>query len=203
MAKNKIPGSDKAWSILAKLDPAAVCKAGAVSFDGVSGAYVVRSFGRDVIVSLQQRSIAVTSPEDNALFTKLGYFFDLSVLWYLVSAKDLPPSGRLVKLQTMQGGEIFTKGSHVLPLDRIADQFGTDREGFLERGLSLGGTATKIGDASLELHPFPRVPAVLVLWLKDEEFPARADLLFDSTCILQVPIDILWSIAMMTVLVMK
>jgi hypothetical protein len=60
-----------------------------------------------------------------------------------------------------------------------------------------------LGDASLELHPFPRVPAVLVLWLKDEEFPARADLLFDSTCILQVPIDILWSIAMMTVLVMK
>jgi hypothetical protein len=203
MAENKIPGSDKAWSILAKLDPAAVCKAGAVSFDGASGAYVVRSFGRDVIVSLQQRSIAVTLPEDNALFKKLGYFFDLSVLWYLVSARDLPQSNRLVKLQTMQGGEIFTKGSHVLPLDHIAEQFGTDREGFLERGVSLGGNAMNLGDVSLELHPFPRVPAVLVLWLKDEEFPARADLLFDSTCILQVPIDILWSIAMMTVLVMK
>jgi hypothetical protein len=203
MAENKIPGSDKAWSILAKLDPAAVCRAGAVSYDEASGSYTVRSFGRDVTVSPQQRSIAASSPESGALIRKLGYFFDLSVLWYLVSAKDLPQSGRLVKLQNMQGGEIFTKGSHVLPLDHIADQFGTDRVGFLERGLALGGNATNLGDASLELHPFPRVPAVLVLWLKDEEFPARADLLFDSTCSLQVPMDILWSIAMMTVLVMK
>jgi hypothetical protein len=43
---------------------------------------------------------------------------------------------------------------------------------------------------------------VLSLWIADEEFPARADLLLDSSCDFQLPPDITWSIAMMTVLVM-
>jgi hypothetical protein len=40
------------------------------------------------------------------------------------------------------------------------------------------------------------------LWLEDDEFPARLDLLFDSTCAMHLPTDIIWSIAMMSVLIM-
>lgn len=58
------------------------------------------------------------------------------------------------------------------------------------------------GDASIELFPFPRMPVTIILWEKDDEFPARADLVFDSTCEMQLPIDIIWSIAMLCVLVM-
>ena len=202
MAENKSPGSDKAWDILATLDPAAVCRAAAASYNGASGAYTVRSLGMDVVVSLKQRDIAGSSPGSDSLLRRLGYFFDLSVLWYLVSAKDIACTNRFVNLRDMRGGEIFTKGSHLLPLDRIAVQYGKDREGFLKRGAELGGEAMSIGDASVKLFPFQRIPACMTLWLADEEFPARADLLFDSTCGLQVPVDILWSIAMMTVLAM-
>jgi len=57
--------------------------------------------------------------------------------------------------------------------------------------------------SSLRLFPLPRVPVTLVLWLRDEEFPPRMDLLFDSTCDLQISLsDIIWSIAMMFCLVM-
>ena len=58
------------------------------------------------------------------------------------------------------------------------------------------------GDASVELLPLPRIPVTLILWLSDYEFPARADLLFDSTCEQRLPLDVIWSIAMMSVLVM-
>ncbi len=200
MAEHKNPGSDKAWEILATLDPAAVCRTAAVSYDGASGSYTVRSLGMDVSVSLKQRAIAGSSPKSDNLLRQLRYFFELSVLWYLVSAKDIGCSNQLVNLRGIKGGEIFTKGSHVLPLDHIAMKYGKDREGFLKRGLDLGGDVMNIGDVSVKLFPFPRIPAVMTLWLADEEFPARADVLFDSTCGLQVPIDILWSIAMMTVL---
>jgi hypothetical protein len=60
----------------------------------------------------------------------------------------------------------------------------------------------KAGDASIKLFPLPRIPVVLTLWLEDEEFPAGADLFFDSTCDLQLPTDIIWSIAMMSILIM-
>ena len=70
------------------------------------------------------------------------------------------------------------------------------------KGKTLGGSIEQYGDASLRLYPLPRIPVVFSLWLEDEEFPARADLFFDSTCDLQLPTDIIWSIAMLCVLVL-
>ncbi len=196
------PGEDKAWEILAALDSDEVCRAAAVSYDRASEQYIVKSLGMDVLITAKEKTITSTAPGSDVLLKRLGYFFNLSIIWYLVSAKDISLTGRLVKLQDVKGGEIFTRGSHVLPLDRLARKFGKDKEGFLMKGTSLGGEPLKYGDASVRLYPFPRVPAILTLWLEDEEFPARADLMFDSTCTMQLATDIIWSIAMMCVLVM-
>jgi hypothetical protein len=136
------------------------------------------------------------------LLERLGEFFRLSILWYLVSAKEVPCTERLVKIGQIRGGEAFSRGSHVLPLNRLAQKYGNDKGGFIEKGKSLGGEVQRYGDAAVRLFPFPRVPVVLTLWTADEEFPARADLLLDSSCDLQLPADITWSIAMMSVLVM-
>ena len=97
---------------------------------------------------------------------------------------------------------IFLKGSHMLPLDRIVERYGSDVQGFLMRGREFGGVQLNYGDASFRFFPFPRVPVVLLLWKKDDEFPARADLLFDSTCTIHLPPDIIWSTAMLSILAM-
>jgi hypothetical protein len=123
-------------------------------------------------------------------------------LWYLVKTRDIPCTGKLVKLQQVKGGDIFSRGSHVLPLERVALRYGKDPTAFLERGKVFGGDEVKLADATVRLHPFPRIPVVITLWLEDAEFPARADILLDSTCELQLPTDILWSIAMMSLLVL-
>jgi hypothetical protein len=202
MAGPNNPGEDKAWELLATLKHDDVCKAAAVSYDAASSSYGVRSFGMDFIVDARDRKITSTAPGSEVLLGKPGYFFRLSVLWYLVRAKNIACTDRPVKLEQIKGGEIFTKGSHVLPLDVVAGKYGKDKNGFLRKGASLGGELTTYGDASLRFFPLPRIPVVLTLWLENEEFPARADQLFDSTCTLQSPMDILWSIAMMSVLVM-
>jgi hypothetical protein len=196
------PGEGRAWEILATLDFDDVCRAAAVSYDRATEQYIVKSLGMDFLVAAKDRTITSTAPGSEVLLQRLGYFFKLSILWYLVSAKDITLTGRLVKLQDVKGGELFTRGSHILPLDKVARKFGKDKEGFLKKGASLGGEPMKYGDASVRLYPFPRVPAILTLWLEDEEFPGRADLMFDSTCTLQLATDIIWSIAMMCVLVM-
>ena len=89
----------------------------------------------------------------------------------------------------------------MLPLDKLAERYGNDKAGFIEKGKKLNGNLMNYGDASVELLPLPGIPVTLILWLSDDEFPARADLLFDSTCEQRLPLDILWSIAMMSVLV--
>ncbi len=202
MAMPKNPGEEKAWELLENRKPEEVCRAAEVSWNESLQSYRVISFGIEFHVSLANKTIMSSSPGSELLLGKLAYFFKLSLLWYLVAAKELACTGRLVKLEAMKGGEIFTKGSHVLPLEPLARKFGKDKEAFLQKGTELGGLSEKLGDAALQLFPLPRIPVVLTLWLEDEEFPARADLLFDSTCGLQVSTDIIWSIAMMTVLVM-
>lgn len=193
-------GEEKAWENLNKLHPSDVCRKAGVSFD--NGSYILRSLGMDFLIHPAKKEIKNIQPEGEALLKRYGYFFILSALCYLINSKDIPQSGKLVKPEGLKGGEIFFKGSHVLPLDKIAEKYGNDKAGFVEKGKNLGGKKENYGDASVELLPFPSIPVTLILWLSDDEFPARANLLFDSTCEQQLQIDILWSIAMMSVLVM-
>jgi hypothetical protein len=69
--------------------------------------------------------------------------------------------------------------------------------------MKSGAQIASLGDAAIRLYPLPRVPVTMILWLEDEEFPARTALFFDSTVDFQVLLsDIVWSIAMMSTLVM-
>ena len=197
------PGEDKAWEILASLQPDYVCRAAGVVYDSERYVYVIKSFGMDFIITVKDRIISSEAVGSAPLLQRLSYFFKLSVLWYLVSVKDIACTGRLVKLEHLRGGDAFTKGAHVLPLEAIAERYGKDKEKFIQKGTSLGASRIEnLGDIAIKLLPLPRVPIILSLWLEDEEFPARADLLLDSTCDLQLPTDITWSIAMMSVLMM-
>ena len=195
-------GEEKAWQTLKGLDPAEVCKNAAVLYDEKYGNYVVKSFCTDFYVSLEKKIIKSTDATGEAVIKRHGYFFIHSCLWYLVHAKDIPFAGRLLKPVNIKGGEIFFRGSHVLPLDNLAKRYGDDKEGFIKRGKELCAEALAYGDASCKLFPMPRIPVILVLWLADDEFPPRSDLLLDSTCEIQLPLDIIWSMAMLSVLVM-
>ena len=202
MAGPTAAGEQKAWELLASLRPEDVVRTACVTSDSASANYTIRSFGMGFSVSQKERTITGKTPESCILLDRQGDFFRVAVLWYLVNAKEMNTTGRLVKPQDISGGDIFTKGSHILPLEQVAQTYGNDKAGFLARGLALGGEVLTIADASLRLYPLPRIPVTLTLWLADDEFPARADLLLDSTAELQAPTDILWSLATMSVLVM-
>jgi hypothetical protein len=195
-------GENRAWGVLETLDPEDVCRNASVAFDRASGCYLAKSYGMDFSVSPSDRRITAQATGTDLPLERLGGFFRLSTVWYLVKARDIPLSGKLVKLQQVRGGDIFSRGSHVLPLEKVAWKYGRDAAGFLERGGALGGEDMKVADAAVRLHPYPRVPVVVTLWLGDSEFPPRADILLDSTCELQLPTDILWSVAMMSLLIL-
>jgi len=196
------PGEEKAWEILSGLDPSIVCRNASAAYDKANSYYLLRSFCYDFIVKPKERTIFNSSLQGDILLKKYPYFFIHACLWHLIHAKDIPLTMRLVKPADVKGGDLFFRGSHILPLDGLAKRYGEDRQSFLKKGDELCAEVLNYGDASVRLQPVPKIPVTLILWLKDEEFPARADLLFDSSCELQVPIDIIWSIAMMSILAM-
>ena len=200
MVDRVFSGEENAWESLLRLDPVDVCIRGNVLFDKEASSYIVKSFGIDFSVSLLKREIESLSKKGELFTKRLAYFFNLSILSYLVNIKDIPSTGRLIKPENIRGGEFFFQGSHLLPLDKVAEKYRNDREGFITNGRELNGRILDYGDASFEFLPMPRIPVTLILWLADEEFPARTDILFDSTCEIQLPLDIIWSIAMMSIL---
>ncbi len=192
-------GEKKAWDLLAGLDPATVQSGAGVIFDHNASSYLVKSLGQDIYAALRDRDISSPSPAGKLLVGQLGEYSRLSILRYLIHGRNIPETGHLIRPSDLSGGGIFSKGTHVLPLDQIAGRFAHDREGFVKKGMSLGGIPAPYGDMSIKLMPFVRIPAVLIVWSGDEELPAQSSLLFDSSCASQLSTDIIWSTAMMSV----
>lgn len=193
-------GENRAWRLLAACEPAGVCARAGVDFDPGDGTYRVPSFGRDFTVNPVERLILGREPGGEIFLTRYVSLFRLSLLWYLLRATAARPSGKLVKPAGLPGGDIFLRGSHVLPLAALAEKYATRPEAFLDAGASLGATPAAYGNAAVVLLPLPKVPVTLLLWTEDDEFPARADLLFDATCTAHLPLDVLWSVALMSIL---
>lgn len=193
------PGEEKAWDILSALDAKSVTANADAWFHADDASYTLTCFGQEVRVSLKERVFTSDSILGAWLLTSLGNYSRLSILKYLIHALDLPLSGQLVRPSDLPGGDIFSKGAHLLPLDRVAARFSDRDHAFFEAGQHLGGTKLGYGDISLQIHPFPRVPVVLILWSGDDEFPSTSSLLLDSSCLAWFPPDIVWATCMMAV----
>ncbi|MBU0482066.1 MAG: DUF3786 domain-containing protein [Proteobacteria bacterium] len=198
-----LTGHEHSWRLFLELDPEESCIGAGASFDKETGVCMLRSFGQDIIISLQERRIFGKSSIADYLLNRTGHFFDLALLKYLILAQDMTSAGELIRPSEVKGGQIFVTGTHVLPVERIALKFGADPAGFIERGKLLGGEVSEYGDAAVKLFPFPKMPVTLILWVDDEEFPARVDFFFHKGCVDLFPTDVLWSMAMVTVMAME
>ena len=132
-------GEDKAWDILSDLDSKDIETNASVLFNSHNSTYELTCFDQEVCVSVSGRNIFSNSGSGKLLVETLGEYSRLSILRYLIHAIDLPPSGRLVQPGNLPGGDIFTKGTHVLPLDKLASCFSNNPEDFLSIGKRLGG----------------------------------------------------------------
>ena len=184
-------GEEKAWRELREADPELVSRNSLAAYDSKAGTYTLTVLGEKY--AIDPGGMAIVNLTNPARAPE--YLLKLSIPVYLVQARDIPPSGELVK--DLPGGGFFFRGSHALPLDAIAEKFGRDSGSFERAGRStLGGTPAGMGDAAVAFNVFPRVSMALVLWLSDEEFPARATLLFDSNAGRHMALDVVWAVSL-------
>jgi len=181
------------------LEPKDVQSRTGASYDPAISAYCLTSLGQDLTIAPKERKIFAKTPFGKYLVDTLGFLSQLSVLRYLLDAKDIPLTGELVKPSELPGGEIFLKGTHVLPLDKITGRFDQRPAEFLQKGKELGGFPVNYGDMAVRLLPFPRIPLVVVMWLGDDEFAATCSVLLDSSCAFHMPTDIVWSTVLMSI----
>ncbi len=88
-------GEAKAWELLAASEPRDVCNRAVATYSEGEG-YTVGVFGSPVVVDPIARTITGSSSESEFVLTKTAYFSRLSILHYLLGARPLEPTGRLV-----------------------------------------------------------------------------------------------------------
>jgi len=185
-------GEEKAWRELSGADPQTVAKRSLATWLSVSGTYDIVVLGEHYEVAPKARKVRnLTNP-----FRKCEHFLNLSIPIYMMAAREVPISGELVK--DFKGGDFFFRGSHTLPLDALSEKYGRDKALFEEAGKAMGGEPLRLGDAAFRFNFFPRVSMAFVLWLEDDEFPARVSLLFDSTADRHMALDVIWAVALLS-----
>lgn len=183
------------WSALCAAPAEVVCREADVSA-GPDGAFEVPLL--DALYRVRPQEHAVTGPGTAG---PVHGDEELLLVAYLAGAKQLPFTGRWVSPHGLPGGNLFFRGPHEPPLLPLIRRFGTDPQGLLAAGLDLGGSRLAFGDVSVELRALPRVLVAPVLWAADDEFPARASMLFDSSVGACLPLDVL--LALMGVVVRR
>jgi hypothetical protein len=181
---NVASGLDRLWRQLAAEDPETLCDRSGVDFR--DGRYVVPFLDREYLVELD--GCRVSGPAGDGLAEDPE--FRLLVLGYLTHARGGRPSGTWVSERQLPGGSLFFQGPHALPLTPLVRRFGRDGESFRQICVRLGGKPLDFGDVGFTFRALPLVPLAVILWVADEEFPARAGMLFDPTVPDHLPLDL-------------
>ncbi len=162
-----------------------VLKSGA-SFSADRNYIIINYFGREHMVSVQSGEVLASPGE------KVNFNDATLVLQYLKQCSGLPPRGRWLSFLELPEGVLhhvpFIKDA-CNPLARV---FGNRPELFIQTAQKLGGTPIKMGDVAAIVPAFPKLPLAAALWEGDDEFPAKAVVLFDSVAPHHLTTAALW-----------
>jgi hypothetical protein len=180
------------WDNLSQLHPADVCNRTDALYHPTEEGYILPVYHLRYLITPKTRKIVRVKWNDQTVDEKLHLFFTLMVLVYLTGAKEIKPEHRWVSEKDLKGGSNFFQGPHSLQVREMEGLYGKDPEAFLKAGRRLGGTEIFYGDKAFALNVFPRISLAYLLWERNEEFPPKIWVLFDSTIQSHLPLDIIW-----------
>ena len=151
--------------------------------------YILRLLNTEYVVHLSDKKIFSKQP--NSSQKPAEFLQQLCLLAYLINARDLQLANKLVRAETLPGGQFFFRGPHSLPTKKLEKAFGNHPEILHQIAGHFNAKRCEFGDASIELYVLPLVPLTIVIWGRCAEFDARASILFDQTADFQLPLDAL------------
>ena len=185
------------WGQLEKLDRQETAKRAKCRYLTDPDRYVLAMLNTQYVVNLVDKDITALAADSSG--AGASFLEQLCVLAYLINAKDIALAEKLVKAESLPGGQFFFRGPHSLPTGKLAKAFGDDPQGLIRASEQFDAKRCEFGDASIEFCALPRIPLTMVIWRGDEEFDARASILFDRTAAAQLPLDALGAAVNLTV----
>jgi len=138
-----------------------------------------------VVVPFFGRPHLVTHPDGEAIVEATGRPAHASItimlLHHLLAADGAPTAGQWIAFRDLPNGLFYARAFADRAENHLAERLGSSIAAFREASLRLGGQPLPMADASYVFQALPRVPVSALLWAGDDEFPARARILFDAS----------------------
>jgi hypothetical protein len=96
-------------------------------------------------------------------------------------AQLMSESPRLVSFAQLRGGRSYQSAFAQRVIKPVENVFGSKVDGLHQAAKLLGGEKLTYGDCSVKIYSLPLVPITIVLWTETSEFPASANILFNSS----------------------
>ncbi len=179
------------WEQLDKLDREKTAKRAKCRYLCDPESYVITMLKTEYVVSLSDRQIL--SIQQDLPPRPAGFLQQLCLLAYLINAQDVPLANKLVRAEALPGGQFFFMGIHSLPTEKLEKAFGECPEALHQIAKRFNAKKCEFGDSSVQFNILSRIPLTIIIWKRDEEFDARASMLFDQTAASHLPLDALWT----------
>ncbi|MBW8040293.1 MAG: DUF3786 domain-containing protein [Planctomycetes bacterium] len=185
------------WQQLDRLDPQETAQRAKCQYLTDPPRYVITLLKTEYAVNLSDKQIFSTQTSGQP--KPAAFLEQLCLLAYLINAQDLPLADKFVGPEKLPSGQFFFRGLHSLPTERLEETFGNSPERLYDVSERFDAKRCEFGDASIELYVLPRIPLKIVIWRSDDEFDARASILFDQTAGTHLPLDALGTLVNLAV----
>jgi hypothetical protein len=103
------------------------------------------------------------------------------LLYYLREADGTPMAERWIGYRELPGGSFYSQAFQGYAGDRLAHTFGEHPEVYTQAANAMDGIAlTGLPGLAYAFQPLPRIRLAAILYPGDDEFAARASVLFDA-----------------------
>lgn len=103
------------------------------------------------------------------------------LLHYLANAHPAASGGRLISFKELKSAALYYRLFENRCIQPLVKAFGGQPAQLVERAMALGGQLLQAGDAAARLQVLPLISVICIVWQADDEFPASASMLFDSS----------------------
>ena len=158
-------------------------------YDEQEQCYLVRAWGGNYGVYPRQQ---VIKPLENT--AEPHSYFCVFLVNYLLAAKEKSSTGTWISEKDLVGGVTFFRGPHKIPTDLISEAYGNDVDALKQKCLQLGGSPLDMADCSFSFDIVGSIKIALLYWQGDEDFPAEAKLLIDSSVTDSLRLDVVFGL---------
>lgn len=168
-------------SELIKLDPKVIAHNCDISYDEEGKFFITEFLHRKVKIDYPSGVISILDKDNppKVDYLDLSVMERILVISFLLRCSPGPLTDKWVPLRELQGvGYAYDKFASD-SIETFVEYF-TGKEDLLsDVGRVMGAAKDSRGDVAIKIEVLPKVPLLLVLWRGDEEFPTRANVLFD------------------------